>query len=100
VEYRQAESIQISYLSQRNSAKYSTNRDRKIHLNQLFILILARTENPRVGGSIPPLATSDLLFCQYLQSGCAAEVRWLCRICAVTFRVAGIGQQMLCGEEA
>jgi hypothetical protein len=24
----------------------------------------------------------------------------LCRICAVTFRVAGIGQQMLCGEEA
>jgi len=33
-----------------------------------------------------------------LQSGCAAEIRWLCRICAVTFHVAGIGHQMLCGE--
>jgi hypothetical protein len=67
------------------------------------------TENPRVGGSIPPLATSNFLFSQYLQSGCAAEIRWLCRICAVfvpylcricavTFRVVGIGHQMLCRE--
>jgi len=33
-----------------------------------------------------------------LQSGCAVDIRWLCRICAVTFHVAGIGHQMLCGE--
>src|SRR5215471_9410512 len=34
----------------------------------------------------------------HLQSGCAAEVRWLCRICAVTFRVGGVGRQMFRGE--
>jgi hypothetical protein len=34
----------------------------------------------------------------HLQSGCAAEVRWLCRICAVTFRVGGVDRQMFRGE--
>ena len=33
-----------------------------------------------------------------LQSGCAAEIRWLCRICVVTFRVGGVDRQMFRGE--
>lgn len=41
-----------------------------------------------------PWPPSDFLFFDDLRSGCAAEIRWLCRICTVTWRVAGVDRQM------
>jgi hypothetical protein len=41
VEYQLATTQQINALSRSIWGKYSTNRHRKIHLNQLFMLILA-----------------------------------------------------------
>ena len=51
-----------------------------------------------VGICVTHVPESTSLALHHLQSGCAAEIRWLCRICAVTFRVGGIDRQMFRGE--
>ena len=58
---------------------------RPLYGGQVAQLVEQRTENPRVGGSIPPLATINSLNLNDFKSDCAAEIRWLCRICAVNF---------------
>jgi hypothetical protein len=48
------------------------------------------TENPRVVGSIPTLATIFPFNFPLLAIGLCRGIRWLCRICAVNFRVRGV----------
>ena len=58
VKYHVRGSIENSALSLRKSAKYFTVGGRKISGISRLIRFSALPENPRVGGSIPPLATT------------------------------------------
>jgi len=58
VKYQVAVSIEFSHLSERNSPKYFTALMTNSCCVNRLRRFRPRTENPRVGGSIPPLATA------------------------------------------
>jgi hypothetical protein len=56
------------------------------------------TENPRVGGSIPPLATIKLLSFQYFLIEQFWQLRLVCQECAMDLRISGKPRQIASGQ--
>ena len=65
---------------------------------QVAQLVEQRTENPRVGGSIPPLATTSSLNFNDIFIEQFQEARRVCQECAMDLRMSGIGREMIRGQ--
>jgi hypothetical protein len=72
------------------------------HQNSFFFSNLAefgpRSENPRVGGSIPPLATINLLSFQHFLIEQFRQLRLVCQECAMDLRISGKPRQIASGQ--